>query len=198
MAPSSTSTATTQASTRSKPKAVERTSPVTYGRQQQQKLVPLIDWSFDLMGQFMKAFGWDASTVKAGPAPKRLLDGLPTDPVERDANYSREQEAVYPLLRKLLERVEKLASLPLLRPDAYEREWRSIIEMWNEAIRENGWLQITPLCAVCGIAVQGRATWRTKHKPASNEPLISFMCSERCRKNSRERRRRLRKKLKES
>lgn len=150
------------------------------------------------MGQFMKAFGWNPMNVKAGPAKKRILDGLPTDPVERDANYSREKEAVHPLLLKLLKRVEKLASLPLLRPDAYEREWRSIIETWNEAIRENGWLEITPLCAVCGIAVQRRATWRTKSQPASNEPQISFVCSERCRNNSRQRNHRLRNKLKEA
>lgn len=150
------------------------------------------------MGQFMKAFGWDALKVKAGPASKRILDGLPTDPVERDANYSREKEAVHPLLLKLLKRVEKLASLPLLRPDAYEREWRSIVETWNEAIRENGWLEITPLCSACGIAVQRRATWRTKHSPAGAKPAISFVCSERCRNSSRQRKHRQSNKLKDS
>lgn len=149
----------------------------------------------ELLGDLMRAFGWEPDKVQAGPATKRMLGAVSTDPEIRRAAYRRELDEVEPVLHLLLKRVEALTTFPLLRPNEYEREWRDIIATWNQKIRDRSWLEITPLCEVCGKPVQRRGTWRSEEKP--NLPQITFVCSDRCGATQRQRGYRLGAKLKE-
>lgn len=146
-----------------------------------------------LLGDLMRAFGWDPDKEQAGRATKRMLGAISSDPEVRDTAYRREFEEAAPLLRALIARAEKLRSWPLRKPAEYEREWRSIVETWNQAIRDQGWLELPPFCEVCGRPVQRRATWRSPEDP--DKPQLSFVCSEPCRNIYRQRGNRMRSKL---
>lgn len=147
----------------------------------------------DLLGDLLYAFGWEPEKLNAEPATPRMFGEVPTDPEIRAAESRRELAEVDPLLRELVKRAESLRAWPLRKPADYDREWRSIIETWNQAIRDRGWLDMTPLCEVCGKPLQRRATWRSREAP--DKPQISFSCSELCRGAKRQRAHRLRDKL---
>lgn len=157
----------------------------------------IADWRTvpQLLGELMAAFGWRSDRVLPAKVTSRMLGGLSTDPKAREENARREEAEAWPLLRELVGRTEALRKVPLLRPADYAREWCEIISTWNQAIRERGWLEMTPLCEICGMAVQRRAVWRDPTLVGGSQ--CSFVCSEQCRAAYRQRAHRLKVKLSE-
>lgn len=140
---------------------------------------------FDLLALLLSAYGWTPTPPE--PATNRMLGAIPRDPDERRKNARREEQEALPVLRELVERIDALRTMPLKRPAEYEREWRAIIDRWNNAIRESSWLEMTPLCETCGKPVQRKVPW---FGPDTDGPQTSFTCSERCRAAHRQRKHR--------
>lgn len=148
----------------------------------------------DLLADLLLAFDRKSAKIGSERSHRLLLRIFPESREERAEIYRREITQAEPLLRKLVARAESLREWPLRRPDAYEREWTSIISDWNQAIRDHGWQDMPPLCEVCGVPIfRGAPVYQTKE----GAPELSFACSDRCRNAKRQRNHRQRAKLKE-
>jgi hypothetical protein len=121
---------------------------------------------------------------------KRVREGLPTDPAEAIARGHEELILALPLLTELVSETRSLnASAPkLLQPRVYERRWQEIVDRWNAAIIERGWLTLPPLCSVCGTPVLLKAAARGSRK-------LGTECSAECVATAKSRRSRLRQKF---
>jgi hypothetical protein len=146
-----------------------------------------------LLAELQSAFGKQHASIGSERSYHRLLATYPQDRDEHERIYLRELEEAEPLIRELASRAAALRKWPLLRPAAYEREWRGIIEKWNQAIRDNGWRDMAPFCEICGLPMFRKAPVFLPGAPGKPEHI--FACSERCRNTRRVRVHRQRVKL---
>lgn len=149
-----------------------------------------------LLEQLLVAFGlehaprrWaglDEGSAKHERTVKLALSGLPSDPTERLAIYRREVAEAGPVLAALVADVAALQSGRLLSPREYRARWQGIIDRWDDAVYDNAWLTLPPLCRTCGLPVLARQPER--HGDGNAD--LSMLCGDRCRKVNKMRRHR--------
>jgi hypothetical protein len=132
--------------------------------------------SRELLNELLIAYGYHRAPKPSEEEAKRALSELPSDPAQRIKLWQREIAAAKPVLIKLVAKRRTISSGVPNQHNPERKVWKSIIEEWNDAIYQNLWLDIPPLCECCGVPVFRRASERI----SKGNLELSRVCSERC------------------
>lgn len=143
--------------------------------------VLLLDRSRDVVRALLVSFGlpgFDAPpAIKTRRALLNALAGLENDAEAYGRRHHEELLQARVLAEKLVRRLSVLRGPSLAHPDAYKREWKAVVNDWNEAAEKKRWLTLPRLCGACGKPIIGR-----KAVALGNGAFeLSNTCSEECR-----------------